>query len=188
MAFHFQPDEIIQASASFYNYGMDARLKILYARRSIRRFRTDPIAPELVEELLKAAMAAPSANNRQPWRFLVVTDADERARLAQAHPHAQFALESPLVIVVFGEPTGELIDHDLAAATENILIAAAGLGLGSCWCGVNNERRPKLHAATGISEDLRIASMICIGYPDEYKEPRTQYDPAKVHYGTYSLV
>jgi nitroreductase len=127
-------------------------------------------------------MAAPSAANRQPWRFLVVTDEEARRRLAAAHPNAKFAAQSPAVIFVFGEPVGELFDQDLTAATENLLIAAAGLGLGACWCGVTDERRPRLHAATGIPLALRIVTMVCVGYPAEQKEPRSQYDAAKVCY------
>lgn len=165
---------------------MDERLGIIYARRSIRVFKTDPLSPELIEELLRAAMAAPSAANRQPWRFLVVTDPQLRQRIAAAHPNAKFATQSPAVIFIFGEPLGELFDQDLSAATENLLVAAAGLGLGACWCGVTEERRPRLHAATGIPTDLRIASMICVGHPAEHKEPRSQYDPAKVYYNRYS--
>jgi nitroreductase len=165
---------------------MDERLEIIYARRSIRAFKRDPLPPALIEELLRAAMAAPSAANRQPWRFLVVTDQKTRQRLADAHPNAQFAAQSPAVIFVFGEPVGELFDQDLAAATENLLVAAAGLGLGACWCGVTDERRPRLHAATGIPPELRIVTMVCVGYPAEQKEPRSQYDAAKVYYEQYA--
>jgi nitroreductase len=164
---------------------MDERLQMIYARRSIRQFKGDPLPPELTEELLRAAMAAPSAHNRQPWRFLVITDAAVRQRLSAAHPYAEFAVQSPVVIVVFGEPVGELIDHDLAAATENLLVAAAGLGLGACWCGVTDERRPALHALTGIPAKMRIVSLVCVGYPAEQMEPRSQFDPAKVYYERY---
>lgn len=165
---------------------MDTRLNMLYARRSIRRFKTDPLAPELIDEMLQAAMAAPSAHDRQPWRFLVVTAADKRALLADSHPHAAFAREAPVVFVVFGEPAGELFDQDLAAATQNLLLAATGLGLGACWCGVTDDRRPALQAATGIPAGLRIVSLVCAGYALEPKEPRTQYDPAKVFYDRLS--
>jgi nitroreductase len=159
---------------------MDKRLRILYARRSIRRFTPEPLAEELIEELLRAAMAAPSANNRQPWRFLVVTDRLLREQLAEAHPHAKFAAEAAAVFIIYGERAGELFEQDLAAATENLLIAAAGLGLGACWCGVTDARRPGIHQATGIPRGLEIVSMVCVGHPAETKNPRTQYDPARV--------
>lgn len=167
---------------------MDDKLEIIYARRSIRVFKSDPLPREVIEELLQAAMSAPSAANRQPWRFLVITEPALRQRVSEAHPNAKFATQSPAVVFIFGDPVGELFDHDLAAATENLLVAAAGLGLGACWCGVTDERRPKLHAATGIPERLRIVSMICVGYPAERKEPRTQFDQAKVYYERYPML
>ena len=158
---------------------------MIYARRSIRRFTPEPVAPGTVEELMRAAMAAPSAKDRQPWRFLVITDAAKRKAMAEQMPFAQFAVESPVVVILFGTPEGALFDQDIAAATENLLIAAAALGLGTCWCGVTDERRPALHAITGIPAELRISAMVCLGHPGEEKEPRSQYDPAKVYYEEY---
>jgi len=159
---------------------MHERLKIIYQRRSIRQFKAQPVEPDLIVELLRAAMAAPSARDRQPWQFLVVTDESTRQQLASEYPNATFAAEAGVVFFIFGEPNGELFDQDLAAATENLLIAAAELGLGACWCGVTTDRRPGLHKITGIPDSLRIVSMICVGYPAESKPARTQYDEKKV--------
>ncbi|MBN2081480.1 nitroreductase family protein [bacterium] len=159
---------------------MDDRLRIIYQRRSIRRFKSQPVEPQAIVELLRAAMAAPSARDRQPWRFLVVTNEPARQQLASALPNAAFAAEAGVVIFIYGEPNTELFDQDLAAATENLLIAAAELGLGTCWCGVTDERRPSMHKITGIPENQRIVSMICIGHPAESKPARTQYDATKV--------
>jgi nitroreductase len=165
---------------------MNERLSLLYSRRSIRKFKTDPLPEDTVAELLKAAMAAPSAKNLRPWHFLVLTEQADRDALADAHPYAAFAREAPLAIVVFGEQVSELYFQDLAAATQNILLAATGLGLGSCWCGVNEERRPRLHNITGIPRDMPIASVVVVGHPAEDKEARTQYDASRVHQGRYS--
>ena len=164
---------------------MDDRLAILYARRSIRKYNPGNLPKDTITELCQAAMAAPSAHNRQPWQLLVITDQAARERLSRAHPHAKFAADAGAVFIVFGEPVGELIDHDLAAVTENLLIAAAGLGLGSCWCGVTDERRPPIHEATNIPAHLRIVSMVTVGYPAEEKTPRTQYNPDKVYWEKY---
>jgi nitroreductase len=161
----------------------------LFARRSIRAFTPEPVDPAQVETILKAAMAAPSAANRKPWHFVVVTDARVRRALAQAHPHAAAVVESPLAVVPCGDPSLSIADRqdywiqDLAAATENILLAATGLGLGSVWCGVYPvpERVEAVRRVLGIPERVTPFALIAIGHPAEHKDPRTQYDPQRVH-------
>jgi nitroreductase len=119
------------------------KIEILFARRCIRTYTEDTVYPAQVELLLKAAMAAPSAANRKPWHFIVVTDARARETLVQAHPHARMLTESPVALVPCGAPSMSIPGRqdywiqDLAAATENILLAATGLGLGSVWCGAS---------------------------------------------------
>jgi nitroreductase len=178
---------------------MDARrkealvdpLKIdnLFARRSIRAFTAEPVDPAQVEMLLEAAMAAPSAANRRPWHFVVVTDARIREALVRAHPHAKMVAESPVALVPCGEPSLSIPDHsdywiqDLAAAAENILLAATGLGLGSVWCGVYPvpERVEGVRRVLGIPGQVVPFALIAIGHPAEHKEPRTQYDAQRIH-------
>jgi len=161
----------------------------LFARRSIRTFTAEPVDPAHVETLLKAAMAAPSAANRKPWHFIVVTDAGVREALAQAHPHAAMVAESPVALVPCGDPSlgiparPDYWVQDLAAATENVLLAATGLGLGAVWCGVHPvpERVEALRRILGVPGNVIPFALIAIGHPAEQKEPRTQYDPQRVH-------
>jgi nitroreductase len=161
----------------------------LFSRRSIRAFTAETVSPAQVEMLLEAAMAAPSAANRKPWHFVVVTDAGVRAKLAEVHPYAQMVLQSPLAIVPCGEPALSIPDRqdywvqDLAAATENILLAATGMGLGAVWCGVHPvpERVRDVRGVLGISEGVIPFALIAVGHPAEAKEARTQYDPGRVH-------
>ena len=161
----------------------------LFARRSIRAFTAEPVDPVQVQMLLKAAMAAPSAGNRKPWHFIVLTDARVREALATAHPHAAMAAQSPLVLVPCGEPSLSFPDRqeywiqDLAAATENILLAATGLGLGSVWCGVHPvpERVEAVRRILGVPGHVVPFALIAMGHPAEQKEPRTQYDSLRVH-------
>ena len=161
----------------------------LFARRSIRQFTGQPVAPEQVDTLLKAAMAAPSAGNRHPWHFVVVTDAATRSALAQAHPHAKMVTQAPVCLVPCGQPelsypgTEEYWVQDVSAATENILLAAVGLGLGSVWCGVYplEDRILAIRQILGVPQNVIPFALIAIGYPAESKEPRTQYDPNRVH-------
>ena len=169
---------------------MDAlRIDDLFARRSIRSFTAEPVDPAQVEMLLKAAMAAPSASNRRPWHFVVVTDARVRGALAEVHPHAAMVVEAPLALVPCGEPSLSVPGRqdywiqDLAAAAENILLAATGLGLGSVWCGVHPvpERVEAVRRVLGIPERVIPFAVIVVGHPAERKEPRTQYDALRVH-------
>jgi len=162
----------------------------LFARRSIRKFVPGEITEEQVELLLKAAMASANAGNRQPWHFVVVNDPDLRARMALAHPYAKMAADAALVIVPCGDPGASIPGmndywiQDLAASTENLLLAVTGLGLGAVWCGVhpNPERVEVTRRLLGIPENIIPFAFVCIGHPGEEKEPRTQYNPERVHY------
>ncbi len=129
-------------------------------------------------------MAAPSANNRQPWHFVTVTDRGTLQALADVHPYAKMLPGAALCIVVCGDPSisGWWV-QDCSAATENILVAAAGLGLGGVWLGCHGrpERERAIRDVLGIPNDIGVLCMISIGHPGESKEPRTQYNAARVH-------
>lgn len=165
----------------------------LFARRSIRKFQDMPVTADQVEVLLQAAMAAPSAGNRKPWHFIVVRDLETRRRIAVSHPYAKMAIEAPVVIVPCGQPDLSSVDRpafwtqDLSAATENILLAAVALGLGAVWCGVfpNEERVIEARAILGIPKDIIPLCYVPVGVPAEEKDPRTQYEAARVHYETW---
>jgi nitroreductase len=161
----------------------------LFARRSVRRFDQQAVSPEQAQLLLEAAMAAPSAGNRRPWHFIVVTDADTRAQLADSSPYAGMVAQAPLCLVPCGEPAlgipgrPDYWVQDLAAATENILLAAVGLGLGAVWCGVYpmDERVRLAREILGAPESIVPFAYIAIGHPAELPEPRTQFDARRVH-------
>jgi nitroreductase len=161
---------------------MDPRLNLIYSRRSVRQFTGEPIEPETINELIRAAMAAPSAKNRQPWHFVVVTDERLRTAISAHHPFAPFAKQAGAVIAVCGGDDHELVQHDLAAATQNLLLAAAGLGLGACWCGMTQERQPGIRSLLRIPEQVPLGSLICVGHPIEHPEPRTQFNPERIHW------
>jgi nitroreductase len=161
---------------------MDPRLNLIYSRRSVRQFSGEPLAQETLTELFMAAMAAPSAKNRQPWHFVAITDQRLRTALAASHPFAPFARQAGVVVAVCGEGDHELLQHDLAAATQNLLLAAAGLGLGACWCGMTAERQPSIRALLRLPDDITLGSLVCIGHPAEASEPRTHYNPERIHW------
>ena len=123
-------------------------------------------------------MAAPSASNRKPWHFVVVAERETLSALAEAHRYAKMLNEAPLCIVPCGDPaiSDSYWVQDVAAATENILLAATGLGLGAVWCGVHprEERVTAVRRILGLPEGIGPFALIAIGHPAEEKEPRTQ--------------
>jgi len=166
---------------------MDA-LETILARRSIRRYTDEDVAVEIEERLIDAAFAAPSANNSRPWHFVVVRRRETRARLSRVHPWSSMLCRSPLVIGVLGEVAAEWWIEDCSAATENILLAATALGLGSVWVGVRDpgpEPGPEESSCLeilGAPAGYRALCLIGIGHPGEVKAPRTQRQLAKISY------
>lgn len=166
-----------------------SNIDIIFARRSIRRYTDEPVTEEQIRTLLEAGMAAPSASNRQPWHFVVVTDRATLQALADAHPYGKMLAEAALAIAVCADPTlsPTYWQQDCSAATENILIAVAGLGLGGVWLGCypNEDRVAGIRRVLGIPDHIPVLSLLSIGHPAEYREPRTQYNEARVHRGRW---
>jgi nitroreductase len=163
-------------------------LDLIKKRRSIRKYTPDPVSDDAVRKLLEAAMAAPSADNLQPWEFVVVQDADLRQQLARTHPWSDMCADAPVVFVVCAEE--RRASHwveDASAATENLLLAATGLDLGAVWVGVypNAQNEEHVRQALDIPGKLRVLCLVPVGHPAESKAPRTKYDEAKVHYDGY---
>ncbi len=161
----------------------------LFARRSIRQYAPGEVTDAQITTLLKAAMAAANAGNRQPWHYIVVREAAMRKRIAEKHPYAGMAAQAAVVIIPCGEPGASFPNmndfwiQDLAASTQNLLLAATGLGLGAVWCGVhpNAERVQAIRELLGIPEHIVPFCVVCIGQPGEQKEPRTQYNAGRIH-------
>jgi len=159
----------------------------VFSRRSIRRYTGEPVTDEQVERLLRAAMAAPSAGNQQPWSFVVVRDRETLDAVPAFQPYAAMMPKAPVALVVCGHPKGckwpQMWAQDCAAATENVLIEAAALGLGAVWLGVHplEEREAGLRALLGIPADVVPFAIVPVGNPAEGKGPSERYDPARVH-------
>jgi nitroreductase len=163
-------------------------LDLIKRRRSIREYTNEQISDEQVRALLEAAMAAPSASNRQPWEFVVVRREDLRRKLGEMKTWSFMCAAAPVVFVVLGnESRSAHWVEDTSAATENLLLAAAGLGLGSVWVAVypNQEHEDYVRALLNVPEELRILCLVPVGHPAESKPPRTQYDESRVHYDRY---
>jgi len=165
---------------------MDA-LTTIMSRRSIRSYDDRPVEPGLVEGLLRAAMAAPSAGNQQPWRFVVVTGRETLDRLSTTSPYAGMLASAPLAVVVCGDTIGERHPgywvEDCSAAMENLLLAAHALGLGAVWLGYHPdaERVERARDVLGIPETLVVLGIASIGYPAEERPPVDRYREEYVH-------
>jgi nitroreductase len=163
---------------------MDKRLQIIFSRRSIRKYTDAPVSEADITSLLQAGMAAPSASNLKPWHFCVVTDRQALQKLAEVSPYGKMLAQAALAIAVCGDPSvSDWWVQDCTAATENILIAVAALGLGAVWLGCHGrkEREQGIRDVLGIPPQIGVLSLLSIGHPAEDKEARTQYDPARVH-------
>jgi nitroreductase len=162
---------------------MDDRLAAIFSRRSIRRYTDEPVSEAGLLSLLEAGMAAPSASNRKPWHFVVVTDRETLCALAEAHPYGKMLASAGAAIAVCGDPkVSDWWVQDCSAATENILIAAVALDLGAVWLGShgNPERERAIRGILGIPGSIGVLSLLSIGHPAEEKEARTQYDSRRV--------
>jgi nitroreductase len=149
-------------------------------RRSIRAFKPQDVPEETVERLIDAARHAPSAGNIQPWEFVIARKQDTKQKLAQA-AHQAFVEEAPVVIVVCADENRSSLRYgqrgetlyciqDTAAATQNILLTAYSLGLGTCWIGAFNENEAK--KALKTPEGIRPVAMIPVGYPNKTPSQR----------------
>jgi nitroreductase len=168
---------------------MGSILEHIEARRSIRRYTGEPVSAEDLRSLVRAGMAAPSANNRRPWEFVVVTEPASLDALRRRLPFGRF--DAPAAIVVCGDmlralppPARGFWVVDCSAATQNILLAAAGLGLGTVWIGVY-PLRPLMALVAGalkLPRRIRPLSVVWVGHPAESKPALDRYDEKRVHW------
>lgn len=163
-------------------------LKEIAERQSIRKFTKQTVEEEKIEDLLKAAMRAPTARNTQSWRFMVVTNREALDSMTDLQPYTGMMKSAACAILVMGDtqtnPLQEYLYVDAAAAIENILLEAVHIDLGTCWCaiGPSPERIQNFRSYYKIEERYLPIAAIAIGYPDEQKEIQDRYDPAKVSY------
>jgi nitroreductase len=169
---------------------VDEKLGFIFERRSIRVYRVGEASEEQVHKLLAAAMAAPSAAAKYPWRFVVMRNRPTLARIAEALPYGQMLASAALGIVVCGDLESahdqqlSYLLQDCAAATENLLLAAHILGLGACWLGVHprEQRIKSIKGILSLPDSVIPLACISIGHPGESKEPHATYHSDFVHF------
>ena len=167
-------------------------LEAILSRRSIRRFRSEPVPEETVSELLRAAMSAPSANNLQPWHFVVVDDREVLDAVQEFHPYSKMLGEAPLAILVCGDSRAEdkqsYMIQDCSAAIQNLLLAAHAKDLGAVWLGVH-PRRGRVEGCRrlfGLPDHILPLAIIAIGHPAERKPRADRFDPSRVRRNRWS--
>ncbi|MCL1806383.1 MAG: nitroreductase family protein [Oscillospiraceae bacterium] len=160
-------------------------------RRSVRKYKADqPITKEQLDRLLHAAMLAPSACNSRPWEFIAVTKREVLDEIARVHPYAKMCATATAAIIVVALPQkGEskpegYFPQDCGAATQNVLLEAAVMGLGTCWCGVypREARMAEMAELFGIRQPKLPFCVIAVGVPDETPAQRGFFEEDKVRY------
>lgn len=168
---------------------MNPALAPLFARRSVRKYQDKPIPAAILQDVLEAAMAAPSANAKDPWEILVVQKPDLLARIAAGLPYGKMLVGAPVGFVVCGDlqrANGQHLSYllqDGSACIENLLLALSMLGLGGVWLGVHprEDRIAHLKNLFHLPEHVIPIGVIAAGYPAETHPPRTRFAPARVH-------
>lgn len=169
---------------------MDA-IQALLTRRSIRRFRLDPVSSHDVEQMLDVLFRSPSAADARPWQFGIIDRRELLDQLAAAMPKCEMLAEAPLAVLICAEPAREKIPgfwpQDCAAATENLLIAAHALGYGAVWIGLHpvSDRERAVRNLLRLPLDLVPFALVAIGRPDETPSPDERRDPTRIHYNEW---
>lgn len=159
----------------------------IFTRRSIRKYKKGKVSPDVVKDLLRAAMAAPSAANRQPWHFVIIEDRSILDEIPKFHPHSEMLRDAALAILVCGDLQKELrrgyFPLDCSAAVQNLLLAAHGKGLGAVWLGIypREDRIGEMRKLLKIPEGIVPFALVSIGLPAEPGYAVDRYDETRIH-------
>ena len=171
----------------------DAVLENIHSRKSVRQYTSEPVSEADIQTMLKAAMAAPTAVNFQPWRFVVLNGREELDAMAEKLPYAKMLKDAPLAIVVCGETLwmggneNPFWAQDCSAATQNLLLAAEALGLGAVWTAAypDTERCKAISEALGLPSTVQPLCVVPIGHPAGDDKPKDKWKPENIHYGKW---
>ena len=162
-------------------------MEAILTRRSIRRYTGESVPEPVIEEILRAAMQAPSAGNEQPWQFVVITDRATLREVPRFHPHANMVPDAPVAVLVCGDLHWEkhagFWVQDCSAATQNILLAAHAKGLGAVWVGIfpREDRVAAFRKLAGLPEHVVPLALVPIGFPAARKPEEERFDRSRIH-------
>lgn len=164
---------------------MDA-MDAIKGRRSVRAYEARPVPAELIEQIIDAARLAPTANNLQPWEFIVITEPDARRKIADLTDWGKFIADSGACVAVYAKPVKHYLE-DGSAAIENILVAAHALGLGTCWvAGYGKDYGEPIGKMLGVPDGYKLVGLISLGYPAERPAAHDKRDLSDVlHWEKY---
>ncbi|MDD3625989.1 MAG: nitroreductase family protein [bacterium] len=165
----------------------DEYLNLFLKRRSVREYKSEDIEKEVLENIIRVGMNAPSAGNQQPWEFIIITKREILNEIPEIHPYSQMLKQAPAAILVCGNPECKYPDYwvqDCAAATENILLAIHAEGLGGVWLGVYplEERVKGLQKLLNIPENIVPFSLLSVGVPKQESEFIDRFEKKRIHY------
>ncbi len=162
-------------------------LQAILTRRSIRNFTEEVISDEQLHQILRAAMYAPSANNRQPWHFVIIDERKQLDKIPTFHPYAEMVRKAPVAVAICGdfhlESAEGYLALDCAAAAQNIMLAAHAMEIGSCWLGIY-PREQRIQAVRELLElpgHILPIALIVLGIPNEIKSTPKRFRPDRIH-------
>ena len=181
-------DDIIFEKAGITIEKGGKKMNSIFHRVSIRKYTDQKIEEEKIMQMLRAAMAAPSACNQQPWEFYVVKDKEKIQELSTATPYSKCAAGAPVVIVPVYRTEGlvapSYAEIDLSIAQQNIWLETDEIGLGGVWLGIApiEERMKEVEEIVGIPEDQRAFAIFPLGYPAEERAQQDRFDESRIHF------
>jgi len=180
---------ILKLNKIYGGPAMNPSLHFIFSRRSVRKYESREIPADMYNDLFEAAMAAPSAVAKDPWHFLLITDRKILDTIVKILPNGQMLRQAPATVIVCGDINKAHANEvsymlqDLSAAVENLLLAATALGLGSCWLGMHprQDRIDGIRSLFSLPANIIPMCGIALGWPAENPEPRTRFNPERVH-------
>lgn len=162
-------------------------MEAILTRRSVRRYTAEPVSEADLRRLLEAAMSAPSANNQQPWQFVVIDERQVLDAIPGFHPYSNMLKTAPAAVLVCGDrsraPHSDYWVQDCSAATQNLLIAARASGLGAVWLGIYplEARVDGMRSLLGLPAHVVPLALVSLGHPDVAQEPVDRFDAGRIH-------
>ncbi len=174
----------------------DAVIDCIMTRASVRSYTDEQINDSLVNKILRAGMAAPTAANQQPWQFIVVNEQNLKDSITAAFEYTKMVEKCSFAVVVCGDmdnlfkgdiPDGGFWVEDCSAASENMLLAAHALGIGGVWCGIYplKDREQRLRSILNLPPNLTPLNVMAFGYPAQPVAPKDKWIPSKIHYNAF---